>query len=130
MYSIFQFISKLFWFIIFLLLSMLIAIFVGSNTQIIYLSFWPIPGQITIVIWLAILIAFGLGLICGALIIWFNSILSYRTVRQRIKRNIVNSGKKKNQETEHYLMFDHLDNRSHSEREKVKQNLSRSTQSP
>ncbi len=130
MYRIFQFISKLFWFSILALLSIFIAIFVGSNTQIISLSFWPIPGQITIVIWLAVLFAFGMGLICGAFIIWLNSILSYGTTQQKLNRKIVNSGNHEKQETDHYLIFDHSDMRNSPDSQKVKQNSNTYTPGP
>ena len=121
MFSISHFLSKLFWFMLFVLLSIIIAIFVGSNTQLITLSFWPIPGQITIIIWLAVLLAFTTGLVIGALIIWLNSILYYRAQNQKLKKKLKNSHHKEKKETDSYLEFDQKDRGSYSDNLKVKQ---------
>lgn len=121
MFSISHFLSKLFWFMLFVLLSIIIAIFVGSNTQLITLSFWPIPGQITIIIWLAVLLAFTTGLVIGALIIWLNSILYYRAQNQKLKKKLKNSHHKEKKETDSYLEFDQTDRGSYSDNLKVKQ---------
>ena len=121
MFSISHFLSKLFWFMLFVLLSIIIAIFVGSNTQLITLSFWPIPGQITIIIWLAVLLAFTTGLVIGALIIWLNSILYYRAQNQKLKKKLKNSHHKEKKETDCYLEFDQTDRGSYSDNLKVKQ---------
>ena len=99
------FISKLFWFIFLTLFVVLIAIFVGSNPQSVSLNFWPITKQLTIVIWLAILLSFGTGLITGALIIWLNSFSSYRAsikMKKQIQINASNSAKIENDK---YLEF-------------------------
>lgn len=106
---------------LFVLLSIIIAIFVGSNTQLITLSFWPIPGQITIIIWLAVLLAFTTGLVIGALIIWLNSILYYRAQNQKLKKKLKNSHHKEKKETDSYLEFDQTDRGSYSDNLKVKQ---------
>ena len=121
MFSISHFLSKLFWFMLFVLLSIIIAIFVGSNTQSITLSFWPIPGQITIIIWLAVLLAFTTGLVIGALIIWLNSILYYRAQNQKLKKKLKNSHHKEKKETDSYLEFDQTDRGSYSDNLNVKQ---------
>ena len=121
MFSISHFLSKLFWFMLFVLLSIIIAIFVGSNTQLITLSFWPSPGQITIIIWLAVLLAFTTGLVIGALIIWLNSILYYRAQNQKLKKKLKNSHHKEKKETDSYLEFDQTDRGSYSDNLKVKQ---------
>ena len=121
MFSISHFLSKLFWFMLFVLLSIIIAIFVGSNTQLITLSFWPIPGQITIIIWLAVLLAFTTGLVIGALIIWLNSILYYRAQNQKLKKKLKNSHHKEKKETDSYLEFDQTDRGSYSDNLNVKQ---------
>lgn len=123
MFSIFQLISKLFWLILFVLLSFFVAIFVGSNSQSITLSFWPIPGKITIVVWLAIILAFSAGLVIGALIIWLNSILYIRATKQKLKQNQINSVNKVKSENERYLIFDQSDVRQHSDNKKTKHSL-------
>ena len=80
------FISKLFWLVILILFSLFIAAIVGSNTQLITLQLWPIPGQLSLALWLPILLAFGIGLLFGALLIWLKSIASYRAARQMRKK--------------------------------------------
>ena len=81
-----HFISKLFWLVILILFSLFIAAIVGSNTQLITLQLWPIPGQLSLALWLPILLAFGIGLLFGALLIWLKSIASYRAARQMRKK--------------------------------------------
>ncbi len=81
-----HFISKLFWLVILILFSFFIAAIVGSNTQLITLQLWPIPGQLSVALWLPILLAFGIGLLFGALLIWLKSITSYRAARQMRKK--------------------------------------------
>ena len=81
-----HFISKLFWLVIVILFSLFIAAIVGSNTQLITLQLWPIPGQLSLALWLPILLAFGTGLLFGALLIWLKSIASYRAARQMRKK--------------------------------------------
>ena len=130
MFNVFQLISKLFWLISFVLLSVFVAIFVGSNVQPITLSFWPIPGQITIVVWLAIISAFSAGLVIGALIIWLNSILYIRATKQKLRRNQINSDNKGKSENERYLIFDQTNVRQHSDNKKTKHSLSTYTTGP
>ena len=81
-----HFISKLFWLVILILFSLFIAAIVGSNTQLITLQLWPIPGQLSLALWLPILLAFGIGLLFGALLIWLKSITSRRAARQNGKK--------------------------------------------
>ena len=109
MINLFQFISKLFWLILFVVFGIFIAIFVGSNTQTITLYFWPIPEQIRIVIWLAILLAFCSGLVLGAFVIWLNSIFFQRNTRQKIKQGQINTYNRGKNETEQYLVFEKSD---------------------
>ena len=130
MFNVIQLISKLFWLILFVLLSVFVAIFVGSNTQTITLSFWPIPGQITIIVWLAIISAFNAGLVIGALIIWLNSILYIRATKQKLRRNQVNSNNKSKSKNERYLIFDQSDVQQHSNNKKTKHSLSTYTAGP
>ena len=106
MYGIFNFISKLFWFFIIICFSLFIASLVMSNTQIITLSFWPIPGEIRIVVWLVILMPFGVGLIIGSLLIWLNSISSYRAARQIQKQKKVNAALNAKTEEDSHLLFE------------------------
>ncbi|MEK9640506.1 MAG: LapA family protein [Alphaproteobacteria bacterium] len=81
-----HFISKLFWLVVLILFSFFIAAIVGSNTQLITLQLWPIPGQLSVALWLPILLAFGIGLLFGALLIWLKSIVSSRATRQMRKK--------------------------------------------
>ena len=99
-------ISKLFWLMVFIIFSLLIAALVSSNTQLTTLELWPIPGQLTIALWLPILSAFGAGLIIGALLIWLKSIASYRTVRQLRKQKETNASSRKIIEDDSHLLFD------------------------
>ncbi len=105
MSKIIYFFSKLFWLICLLLFVILLAILVGSNPHSVTLYFWPITGNLTIVIWLAILLSFGAGLIAGALIIWLNSFSSYRTSMKLKKQVQISTSDNTKTENEQYLEF-------------------------
>ena len=105
MSKIIYFFSKLFWFIFLLLFVILLAILVGSNSQSVTLYFWPISGKLTIVIWLAILLSFGAGLIAGALIIWLNSFSSYRALMKLKKQDQISTSDNTRIENDQYLEF-------------------------
>ena len=105
MSKIIYFFSKLFWFIFLLLFVILLAILVGSNSQSVTIYFWPISGNLTIVIWLAILLSFGAGLIAGALIIWLNSFSSYRTSMKLKKQVQISTSTNTKVENDQYLEF-------------------------
>ena len=105
MSKIIYFFSKLFWFIFLLLFVILLAILVGYNSQSVTLYFWPISGKLTIVIWLAILLSFGAGLIAGALIIWLNSFSSYRTSMKLKKQVQISTSANTKIENDQYLKF-------------------------
>ena len=105
MSKIIYFFSKLFWFIFLLLFVILLAILVGSNSQSVTLYFWPISGKLTIVIWLAILLSFGAGLIAGALIIWLNSFSSYRASMKLKKQGQISASNNTKIENAQYLEF-------------------------
>ena len=105
MSKIIYFFSKLFWLIFLLLFVILLAILVGSNSQSVTLYFWPISGNLTIVIWLAILLSFGAGLIAGALIIWLNSFSPYRA-SMKLKKQVQSSTSDNTKiENDQYLEF-------------------------
>ena len=105
MSKIIYFFLKLFWFIFLLLFVILLAILVGSNSQSVTLYFWPISGNLTIVIWLAILLSFGAGLIAGALIIWLNSFSSYRASMKLKKQVQIRTSDNARTENDQYLEF-------------------------
>ena len=105
MSKIIYFFSKLFWFIFLLLFVILLAILVGSNSQSVTLYFWPISGNLTIVLWLAILLSFGVGLIAGALIIWLNSFSSYRASMKLKKQVQIRTSDNARTENDQYLEF-------------------------
>ena len=105
MSKIIYFFSKLFWFVFLLLFVILLAILVGSNSQSVTLYFWPISGKLTIVIWLAILLSFGAGLIAGALIIWLNSFSSYRASMKLKKQVQISTSDNTKTENDQYLEF-------------------------
>ena len=105
MSKIIYFFSKLFWFIFLLLFVILLAILVGSNSQSVTLYFWPISQKLTIVLWLAILLSFGAGLIAGALIIWLNSFSSYRASMKLKKQVQISTSDNTKTENDQYLEF-------------------------
>ena len=105
MSKIIYFFSKLFWFIFLLLFVILLAILVGSNSQSVTLYFWPISGKLTIVIWLAILLSFGAGLIAGALIIWLNSFSPHRASMKLKKQVQIRTSDNARTENDQYLEF-------------------------
>ena len=91
---------------VFMIFIILIYALVGSNTQLTTLQLWPIPGQLTIVLWLPILLAFGAGLIIGALLIWLKSITYYRAARKLRKQKETNELSRKIIEDDSHLLFD------------------------
>ena len=101
-----HFISKLFWLVIVILFSLFIATIVSSNTQLITLQLWPIPGQLSLALWLPILLAFGTGLLFGALLIWLKSNVFYRVTRQMRKQKKNNLSIKQTIEDDSYLLFE------------------------
>ena len=105
MSKVIYFFSKLFWFIFLLLFVILLAILVGSNSQSVTIYFWPISGKLTIVMWLAILLSFGAGLIAGALIIWLNSFSSYRASMKLKKQVQIRTSDNARTENDQYLEF-------------------------
>ena len=105
MSKIIYFFSKLFWFIFLLLFVILLAILVGSNSQSVTIYFWPISGKLTIVMWLAILLSFGAGLIAGALIIWLKSFSSYRASMNLKKQAQIRTSDNARTENDQYLEF-------------------------
>ena len=105
MSKIIYFFSKLFWSIFLFLFVILLAILVGSNSQSVTLYFWPISGKLTIVVWLAILLSFGAGLIAGALIIWLNSFSSYRASMKLKKQVQISTSDNTKTENDQYLEF-------------------------
>ena len=105
MSKIIYFFSKLFWLIFLLLFVIFLAILVGSNSQSVTLYFWPISGKLTIVIWLAILLSFGAGLIAGALIIWLNSFSYYRASMKLKKQVQISTSDNTKTENDQYLEF-------------------------
>lgn len=105
MSKIIYFFSKLFWLIFLLLFVILLAILVGSNSQSVTIYFWPISGKLTIVMWLAILLSFGAGLIAGALIIWLNSFSSYRALMKLKKQDQISTSDNTRIENDQYLEF-------------------------
>mgnify|MGYP001178410174 CR=1 FL=1 len=123
-----HFILKLFWLTIFILFSLLIATLVGSNTQQTTIQLWPIPGQLTIALWLPILLSFGAGLMIGGLLIWLKSIASYLAARQMRKHKITNAPVKSVIEDESHLLFYQTAERPALNSKKDKQTLSAFTQ--
>ena len=112
--SLAHFISKIFWLLIVLSFSVIIAIVVGSNTQKVVVTFWPIAGQVSVALWGVILFAFVVGLILGSVIIWLKSLSSYFAANQmkklHRKNNLNNLKHNAASETlasaESYLLFD------------------------
>ncbi len=119
MSKIIYFFSKLFWFIFLLLFVILLAILVGSNSQSVTLYFWPISGNLTIVIWLAILLSFGAGLIAGALIIWLNSFSPYRA-SMKLKKQVQSSTSDNTKiENDQYLEFKNSTKQSSDDNKRI-----------
>ena len=123
-----DFISKLFWLMIFILLSLIIATLVGSNSQLTTLRLWPIQGQLTVALWLPILLSFATGLIIGALLIWLKSTVFYRVTRQMRKQKKNNLSIKQTIEDDSYLLFEQTATSPPLNGEKSKQTLTTFTQ--
>ena len=98
-------ISKLFWLMIFILFSLIVATLVGSNSQLTTIKLWPLPGQLTIVLWLPILLAFSTGLLIGAILIWLKSIASFRAAKRMRKQKKNNTPVKQDTENDSHLFF-------------------------
>tara|TARA_Y200000002_G_C22274023_1_gene493375 strand:+ start:93 stop:485 length:393 start_codon:yes stop_codon:yes gene_type:complete len=123
-----DFISKLFWLMIFILLSLIIATLVGSNSQLTTLRLWPIQGQLTVALWLPILLSFATGLIIGGLLIWLKSNVFYRVTRQMRKQKKNNLSIKQTIEDDSYLLFEQTATSPPLNGEKGKQTLTTFTQ--
>ena len=123
-----RFISKLFWLMIFILFGLLIATLVASNTQLTTLQLWPIQGELTVALWLPILLAFCAGLIIGGLLVWLKSIAFYDVAGQMQKQKKNNVSIEPVIEDDSHLLFDQTATDPPSNSEKSKQTLSIFTQ--
>lgn len=63
----------LFW-LISLPLAILIAIFAVNNRTLVGISLWPTPFTVDMPVYLLILGSLGLGLLLGALLMWFGAV--------------------------------------------------------
>jgi uncharacterized integral membrane protein len=75
----------LYW-IILALLALALALFAASNRGMIALGFWPFGLALELPLYLAILLTFFVGLLCGALAAWIGGRHWRREARQRRRR--------------------------------------------
>src|SRR4051812_4688088 len=75
----------LYW-IILALAALALALFAASNRGVIALGFWPFGLALELPLYLAILLTFFAGLLCGALAAWVGGRHWRREARQRRRR--------------------------------------------
>jgi uncharacterized integral membrane protein len=77
----------LYW-IVLALLALALALFAASNRTPVALGFWPFGMALELPLYLAILLTFFVGLLCGALAAWIGGRRWRREARQRRRRVI------------------------------------------
>jgi lipopolysaccharide assembly protein A len=61
---------------------LLLALFAGSNRELVTLSLWPTDFSMTLPLSLAVLGAAGLAFPCGGLLVWIGTIRQRRQLRR------------------------------------------------
>lgn len=78
-------IRVLYWIVV-ALAALALALFAASNREAVTLGFWPFGMAIELPLYLAILLTFFAGLLCGALAAWVGGRHWRREARQRRRR--------------------------------------------
>ena len=69
-----RFITRICWLTLLATTGVLLAGFVTSNQALITIRFWPATIMVQAEIWTFVLSAFGLGMLTGAGVFWFQSL--------------------------------------------------------
>ena len=69
-----RFITRMYWATLLVITVVMLAGFVTSNQGSIAIRFWPAKMIVRAEIWVFVLGAFGLGMITGATVFWFQSL--------------------------------------------------------
>ena len=69
-----RFITRFCWLALLVITSVTLAGFVTSNQGLIKVSFWPATMMVQAEIWIFVLSAFGLGMLTGAGVFWFQTL--------------------------------------------------------
>ena len=69
-----RFITRIFWLALIIVTGVMLSGFVTSNQNLIAIILWPTTIMLRAEIWVFVLSAFGLGMITGAGIFWFQGL--------------------------------------------------------
>ena len=69
-----RFITRLCWLALLVISGVMLAGFVTSNQELISIRFWPTHTIMRAEIWVFVLATFGLGIVTGAIIFWFQNL--------------------------------------------------------
>jgi len=69
-----RFITRIFWLALLIITGVMLAGFVTSNQNLITIILWPGTIMLRAEIWVFVLSTFGLGIITGAGVFWFQSL--------------------------------------------------------
>jgi uncharacterized integral membrane protein len=75
----------LYW-IVLALIALALALFAASNREAVSLAFWPLGESLELPLYLAILLTFFAGLLCGAVATWVGGRHWRRAARQQQRR--------------------------------------------
>ena len=69
-----RFVTRMCWLVLLVVTGVMLAGFVTSNHDLIFIRFWPAHTVVRAEIWVFALATFGLGTITGATIFWFQNL--------------------------------------------------------
>jgi uncharacterized integral membrane protein len=74
---------RLLYWVVFALAGLVLALFAASNRETVALALWPLSFALQLPLYLAILLTFLVGFVCGALAAWVGGRHWRREARQR-----------------------------------------------
>ena len=77
---------KILYWIVLALVALALALFAASNREAVSLGFWPFGMALELPLYLAILLTFFVGVLCGAVSAWVGGRHWRRAARQRQRR--------------------------------------------
>ena len=82
-----RFIGRIAWLVLTMVVLIISMIFAASNDSEIALFLWPFENSLRLPVWLAVLGAFGAGIVIGGLMVWISTIgIRTRSWRAQNKR--------------------------------------------
>jgi uncharacterized integral membrane protein len=77
---------RLLYWIVLAVIALALALFAASNREAVALAFWPLGGALEMPLYLAILLTFFAGLLCGAVATWVGGRHWRREARHQRRR--------------------------------------------